>query len=126
MSKKEKAALALEHKILLAIERGEFTPDIGYLGEFTLIGPCPASVCPIGPCGCMLGAAASVLGLKGHASQDELIDYLGEQGVDRRDALLLESGYEDVRDMYFMDGTEEFNPYYQVGKRLRRFHPNRD
>ena len=131
--KKEKAAHTLERKILRAIERGEFTPAYGYL-----MFPRLAKYVPLGPCGCLLAAAASVCGLQVGGGQEALIAYLGQHGVKRRDALLLEAGYEGVayEDVAYEDLTDEFedfagctdarNPYYQVGQRLRRFHPYKD
>jgi len=123
MAKREQEAGALERKILRAIERGEFTPARGYLRAHVYIGfGIPSTV--VGPCGCAIAAAASVKGfdvdVRGFAGQDELVAYLKTVGLKPRDSLALESGYEGD---FVQHST---NPYFQVGKRLRRFHPNTD
>jgi hypothetical protein len=126
MTKKEKAALVLERKILRAIEAGEFTPVIGYL-RTVMYDPYLGRELQLGPCGCLLAGAASVCGLEGSADQETLIEYLGRHGLGRRDALLLEGGYEGYLDseLFGVQGVAKHtNPYFHVGQRLRRFHPH--
>jgi hypothetical protein len=115
MTKKEKAALVLERKILNAIEAGEFTPDYGYLNNLLVGNGSRAGF--LGPCGCALAAAASVNGFESiTAGPIELRQYLKTVEMSEEDSIALEDGYEDN----FESST---NPYFRVGQRLRRFHP---
>ncbi len=125
---KRSSALALEQKILTAIESGEFTPARGY---YRLAGLIPnrdgmLRRVEIGPCGCALAAAGSVSDFKPtHADGDtrsELIDHLVKLGVSVRDCNRLEDGYESEAPYSGL----RHDAYYQLGRRLRRFHPNRD
>jgi hypothetical protein len=119
MSNQEKAALALERKILRAIERGEFTPASGYLSDHGYRGDTWTRI-EIGPCGCAIAAAASVNGLGSPGSgPDELVAYLKTVGLSTRDSHALENGYEE-------NALSSTNPYFHVGQRLRRFHPRHD
>jgi len=123
MSKREKAALVLERKIYQAIERGEFTPDYGYLSEIAYPRHDLAYPVLIGPCGCALAAAASVSGIgsTSHASRYELISFLNRKiELSPDDANALEWGYEKPQ----VEGPDLTNPYFKLGQRLRRFHPD--
>lgn len=125
MTKRERAAEALEQKILDAIESGEFTPDYGYLNSRSYINGTDGSTVTveIGPCGCALAAAASVNGIgleRSRAGHIELREYLKERvGMSKRDATSLEDGYED-------NAKRATSLYFQLGQRLRRFHPFQD
>jgi hypothetical protein len=120
MTKKERAALALERKILRAIESGEFTPDYGYLSDKAYVTPLGGVTRTVllGPCGCALAAAGSVNGIKAaYAGHYELREYLKQTGtLGVRDSEALENGYES-------NPTRSKSPYFFVGQRLRRFHP---
>ena len=124
MTKKERAALALERKILRAIETGEFTPAHGYLRNQFYKGSYGDGPTVIGPCGCAIAAAASVNGFdideRGPAGMDVLRAYLETVGLSLGDSSALENGYEDDFEQ------RPTNPYYLVGKRLSRFHPKQD
>lgn len=133
MSKKAKAARALERKILRAIERGEFVPAFGYLSDRAYVETSGRIVAhlgesgrtvSLGPCGCALAAAASVNGLdsKQISDRSSLLTYLSmEAGIKMMDAMLLEVGYERSG-----EPDDRDNPYFRVGQRLRRFHPAMD
>jgi|SRR5665213_55014 len=128
LTKRERAAVSLERKIERAIERGEFTPDYGYLSEIAYPRHGLAYPVLIGPCGCAMAAAATVNGfdvdVHGPTQQEELVAYLETVGMSREDSLALENGYEDN----FMANQLQAlkNPYYKLGRRLRRFHHGYD
>ncbi len=128
MNKKERAAHALERKIYRAIERGEFTPDYGYLSDTSFVNrDGRVFEVKIGPCGCALAAAASVNGLKPPrkgVSSDSfgLRSFLEQEtGVSDEDSSAMEHGYEAF--LIVPGRPTPSGPYYELGRRLRRFHP---
>lgn len=108
MSNRKQQALDLELKIQALIESGEFTPELGYRGMMFRVGPC----------GCALSAAAYSANDKNeHSHADEMRGHLQSMGYEFRDILALEWGYEGWKWTYQ-------GPFYELGKRLRAFHPS--
>lgn len=113
----------VEEKILAAIESGEFVPEFGYL----LLDP------RMGPCGCLLAAAAYVEGcepVEGGTTSWELREFLIDAGVtiSELEGHQLEAGYEGCivhcPPEGYTNADIERGPFFEMGKRLHRFNPD--
>jgi len=105
----EARAAELERMITSAIELGEFTPQHTYFRIDTRLGPC----------GCAVAAAVYVT-----KPISEAVKYGEYEWMRlRNDLINSENDLCALRDGYENYGGHTSEPFFELGHRLRRFHP---